>query len=237
MLFNAQETSPSDAFIDNLAVVWWVFAVVGAMLVIVAAARYIAFRIDRRRLVRSGMDDIDRFGGKTFEMYLEAVFKRDGYVVERTRFVGDYGGDLVLRKDGVRTIVQAKRYTKTVGVKAVQEVVAAKAMYDCTEAMVVTNSHFSTQATTLSARNGVNLWDRDDLQRLLERAGDRATIQATEAPPSPPPTPSAAPLATVEACATCAKVLTAGERRYCEANERRFGGRMLCFRHQRSGRA
>ena len=35
---------------------------------------------------------------------------------------GDYGADLVLDNKKGRTVVQAKRYSKPVGVKAVQEV-------------------------------------------------------------------------------------------------------------------
>ena len=56
-------------------------------------------------------------------------------------------------KDGVKTDVQAKRHTKPVGIKAVQEVVAAKGMYRCTEAMVVTNSTFTQPAMELARTN------------------------------------------------------------------------------------
>ena len=48
---------------------------------------------------------------------------------------GDFGADL----DNY-IVVQAKRYSKKVGVKAVQEVVAAKAHYGCREGIVVTSN-------------------------------------------------------------------------------------------------
>jgi restriction system protein len=200
----------------------------------------------RRRLARSGIDDIDKMGGRVFEQYLEVLFERRGYKVERTKFVGDFGGDLVLRKDGTKTVVQAKRYTKNVGVKAVQEVVAAKGYYDCDAAMVVTNSTYTNQARELARKNNVDLWDRERLISELEaahvrdtvvgaRAGDAAAtverIAPVRAPGEAPP-----PLATVATCRMCAKVLSSGERSYCETNRERFRGEMFCFRHQRSRR-
>ena len=41
---------------------------------------------------------------------LEVLFGKLGYRVENTRYAGDYGEDLVIAKDGIRTVVQAKRY-------------------------------------------------------------------------------------------------------------------------------
>lgn len=53
------------------------------------------------------------------------------------------------------------------GVKAIQEAVAAKGYYDCQEAMVVTNSVYTKQAMELARANGVKLWDRNDLVKAL----------------------------------------------------------------------
>jgi restriction system protein len=148
----------------------------------------------------------------------------------------------VLRKGGVGTVVQAKRYSQSVGVKAVQEAVAAKAYYDCTEAMVVSNSRYTKQAAHLAQKNKVVLWDRDMLIRQLAASGAKLEVAETRTSgPTPTAEPAAAAddpsLATVETCRQCSKVLTAGERQYCERNAKRFGGRMLCFRHQRVTRA
>jgi restriction system protein len=134
-----------------------------------------------RRLARSGIADIDRMSGGQFEQYLAVLFRTLGYHVERTGKAGDYGADLVISRDGVRTIVQAKRYTKNVGVKAVQEAVTAKAMYRCSDAMVVTNSYFTKQAQVLARSNAVALWDRE---RLI--AAILHTQRRTPAPDAPP---------------------------------------------------
>lgn len=166
-----------EALLTGLAQFWVPIALVFAVPVLWVALS-VAIRIFRyRRLSRSGIKDIDRFGGKTFEQYLAVLFKRLGYKVERTKFTGDYGGDLVLRKEGVRTVVQAKRYSKAVGVRAVQEVVAAKGYYECHETMVVSNSAYTKQARELAAKNDVELWDREMLIQQLTATGAKQSAQ------------------------------------------------------------
>jgi restriction system protein len=147
---------------------WWVVVLVGA----VALGRGIKWVIDQRRLVRSGIDEIDRMDGISFERRLDYLFAALGYRVEQTRVCGDYGADLVLEKDAVRSVVQAKCWKKNVGVKAVQEVVAAKPMYRCTRAIAVTNRYFTQEAQRLARANEVELWNRDDLIRALLRASE-----------------------------------------------------------------
>ncbi len=169
-----------DAFLHGFLIAWPV--TFGLVAIFIGSILLGIWR--RIRLARSGIKDIDKFSGKVFEEYLEVLFRRLGYRVERTQFAGDYGGDLVLRKDGVRTVVQAKRYSRSVGVRAVQEVVAAKAHYDCAEAMVVTNNRFTKQAEHLADKNGVELWDRDELTRRLMAAGGKRKLRASiDAPP------------------------------------------------------
>ncbi|MCY0900224.1 MAG: restriction endonuclease [Firmicutes bacterium] len=60
--------------------------------------------------------------GVAFERRLAVLFQDRGYYVETTPTTGDYGADLILTNGSERIIVQAKRYSQTVGVKAVQEV-------------------------------------------------------------------------------------------------------------------
>jgi restriction system protein len=216
----------------------------------------------KRRLEASGIADIDQMDGKTFEQYLEALFERLGFQVERTRYVGDYGADLVVGKDGVKTIVQAKRWKKPVGVKAVQEAVAAKAMYGCTEAMVVTNSTYSKQAVELAKANKVVLWDRERLVDALlsvAKTGSPLTATSLRAPTATPSTMTATgdiagatagsasgPVRPVQAtpregvsiptCFQCGKRVSAEVVQFCQSRPERFGEQVYCFDHQRAKR-
>lgn len=147
---------------------WWLILIVAAIL----AARGVVWLVRERRLARSGISEIDQMDGLTFERRLAHLFSRRGYLVEQTRARGDYGADLVLEKDGARTVVQAKRWSKNVGVKAIQEAVAAKPIYRCDYAMVVTNRYFTEPAQRLAKANGVRLWNREELVRSLLESAD-----------------------------------------------------------------
>lgn len=139
--------------------VWPVIIFVGITLLF----RLGVYLYKRHRYAQAGIADIDKLSGKEFEEYLEVFFQRLGYQVKRTPYQGDYGADLILSKDGVKTAVQAKRYNRSVGLKAVQEIAAAKEYYGCDKAMVVTNSYFSNQAKSLAKATQVELWDREQL--------------------------------------------------------------------------
>lgn len=127
----------------------------------------IFIRIQREeRLKRSGIHEIDKMDGIQFEHYLKLLFKSYGYKVEVTRAAGDYGADLILMKDK-KIVVQAKRYSKNVGISAIQEVVGSKAHYQADEAWVITNSDFTEAAIKLAQSNGVKLINREKLIELI----------------------------------------------------------------------
>ena len=90
---------------------------------------------------KSGIYDIDKMKGSGFEDYLYTLLKTKGYSVNKTPVTGDYGADLVLHGNNKKIIVQAKRYKNNVGIKAVQEIAAAKSHYKADECWVITNSY------------------------------------------------------------------------------------------------
>lgn len=119
------------------------------------------------RLRRAGIREVDQMTGEQFERFLGELFKRRGYKVSYTATTGDYGADLILKNRKEIIAVQAKRYSSSVGVKAVQEIIGAVKMYNATEAWVVTNSHFTKQAIKLANINDVYLIDREELIDLI----------------------------------------------------------------------
>lgn len=125
--------------------------------------------IKKRRYLKSPMSKVDHMEGHEFEEYLQAHFQHLGY---RCKLVGahghDYGVDLIVKKDGISTAVQAKRYDGLVGIKAVQEIVSGRTYYDCDKAMVVTNSMFTKPARELAAKCEVELIDRSKLTKMLK---------------------------------------------------------------------
>lgn len=147
---------------------------------ILVVAVVIAALISRKlkheeRLKKSGIAEIDKMEGVQFEQYLGHLFRSQGYKAEVTRAAGDYGADLVLTKDSKRIVVQAKRYSKNVGLKAVQEVRGAVSHYSASAAWVVTNRDYTEQAYKLAKSNNVRLIGRDELIEMLLQMREKMT--------------------------------------------------------------
>lgn len=104
---------------------------------------------------------------KEFEGHLQSVFKLQGYKVEQPNDGGSFGADFILVKDGRRVAVQAKRYTKQVGVPAVQQVAAAIKHYRADEGWVIANREYSGAARKLASSNGIKLHGREQLIELI----------------------------------------------------------------------
>ena len=142
---------------------WYLWVFIAA----VAVIRVSLFFYKIYRLNKAGLPQIDKMSGEEFEMFLEQLFKRLGYKVERVGHVADYGADLILEKNGARTAVQAKRWDHPIPIRAVQEIATAMAHYNATHAMIVTNSFFTTNAINLAKENYVELVDRQKLASLI----------------------------------------------------------------------
>ena len=104
--------------------------------------QYKAAAEQEERLLDSKMYEIDIMTGKEFEKLLSLGFDKLDYAVKLTSETQDYGADLILYKDNIKIVVQAKRRKNVIGVNAVQEVVSAIRYYQADKGMVVTNIFF-----------------------------------------------------------------------------------------------
>jgi len=88
-----------------------------------------------------------------------------GWKAEATRSNADQGADVIATgPNRQRLAIQVKRYRQNVGNDAVQAVVASKALYKCTGAVVVTSGPgFTRAARELAEANAVKLWGPGDL--------------------------------------------------------------------------
>jgi restriction system protein len=230
----------AGSFFHSFAPFWPVFLLFGLVLLL----RVVQVVREGQRLRRSGIAEIDRMSGTTFERRLAVLFRGLGYRVEMTgRSGGDYGCDLVLKQGGRRVAVQAKCWAKNVGIKAVQEAAASRLHYQADSAMVVTNRYFSRPARELAQSNHVELWDRDRLVRELVAFSERQTGKTArstetvgaEAPVSVAENRTTAPaLRPEQSCARCGQAVSQRVLEFCLAHPKRFGGRVYCFAHQRS---
>jgi restriction system protein len=74
--------------------------------------------------------------------------------------------DIVADKRRMRIVIQCKKYSKPVGNRAVQEIVAAIAHEGAQRGVVVTTSAYTTAAEKLAASNQVLLLHHADLRRI-----------------------------------------------------------------------
>jgi restriction system protein len=101
-----------------------------------------------------------------FEHYCAAVLRERKWKARVTRASGDQGVDIVANKRGMRIVVQCKKYSKPVGNRAVQEIVAAIAHEDAQRGVVVATSDYTPAAASLAASNQVLLLHHEDLRRI-----------------------------------------------------------------------
>ena len=131
----------------------------------------ISYISDRIRFKKA---DFDLMEGHEFEEYFAEVLLKNRFThVEVTKGSGDQGVDVLAIRDGVSYAIQCKNYKGKISNKAVQEAYAGARFYGCDVPVVVTNSWFYPSAEELADEIGVELWDREELLKLVKRAGRR----------------------------------------------------------------
>ena len=143
-------------------------AVVGLFLAVVLSAE------GNRRRGRASLLALDGMTGTEFEDYVAARLRRAGWMVTFTPVIGDYGVDLIAQRDGKSVAVQCKRHSKSVGIAAVQQVVAGARHHGCTRSIVVSNQEFTQAAKQLAATHGCQLIGRRALQAWVPPPARRA---------------------------------------------------------------
>lgn len=151
-----------------------ILIIAGVISILFGIAVAIGAKIDKKRylqeqemLAKSNISDVDNMTGRTFEKFLHALYTKLGYQSTLTRTSGDYGADLILRKDGLVIAVQAKHSKNKISISAVQEIIGAKKYYQATKIAVVTNNYFTKPAQNLAEANNVELIDRTQLAFLI----------------------------------------------------------------------
>lgn len=104
-----------------------------------------------------------------FERRCSEFLKMCGWRSRTTKASGDQGADIVATKDGITVVCQCKRYSKSVGNKAVQEVFAAKTFYNAQRGAVITNAGYTKSAIELAGKTGIELFHFSDLLKFNSR--------------------------------------------------------------------
>lgn len=115
----------------------------------------------------------DNMSPDEFEHYCAALLSRAQWRAQVTPAGADQGVDIVAEKRGQRIVVQCKMYSKPVGNRAVQEIVAGIAHLEAQRGVVVTTVGYTPAAEALAASNRILLLHHSQLHqidRLLARS-------------------------------------------------------------------
>lgn len=106
--------------------------------------------------------------GIDFERECELFLAAGGFDVQTTPAIGDFGADLIATKDDLSFAIQCKDTSKPVGVKAVQEAVAARSHYRVDFAVVCASAGFTDAAVELASSNKTILCSAEQLLKRLD---------------------------------------------------------------------
>ncbi len=101
-----------------------------------------------------------------YEQFCALLARKCGWDANTTSGSGDQGADIIARKAGRTLVIQCKKYSKPVGNKAVQEVIAAREYTQADSAAVVSNTTYTKSAHALAHASQVHLWHHVDLLKL-----------------------------------------------------------------------
>ncbi len=106
-----------------------------------------------------------------FEEFCSNLFKRMEYIVKITPKVNDGGYDLILHKDGEKSIVECKCYAlrHNVGRPLIQKLVGANQEAQADRMIFITTSHFTKEAIKYAEEVDVELIDGETLMRLANK--------------------------------------------------------------------
>lgn len=127
----------------------------------------------RKRATRRLYPGSPQMDGYRFEEHVAFKLRLAGYIgVDVTPKSGDYGADIIAYSpktwfsSAKKVCFQCKRYSRPVGVKAVQEIIGAMVYYRCHVGCVVSASGFTESSKKLAASAGVVLMDVNGIRMV-----------------------------------------------------------------------
>ncbi|SUZ30226.1 restriction endonuclease [Xanthomonas euroxanthea] len=141
---------------------------------------YLGTRSRRRFLeTRTSLESLAAGGWRQFELLVGEAFRRQGYSVEETGLGGADGGiDLILRKDGRRTLVQCKQWKRQqVGVSVVREMYGLLAHHQAHAVKIACIGTYTKDAERFAEGKPIELIGGEQLLDMIRAVQTTATAQ------------------------------------------------------------
>jgi restriction system protein len=140
----------------------------------------------RRRLLdtRTDLESLSQGGWRQFERLVGEAFRRQGYAVEETGLGGADGGiDLILRKDGGRTLVQCKQWKRQqVGVSVVREMAGLLAHHQAQAVKIVCIGTYTKDAERFAQHKPIELLSGAQLLEIIRGLQRAPVVQPMQSP-------------------------------------------------------
>ncbi len=114
------------------------------------------------------LDDIQKIDPIQFEKLIFSLFKKMGYDVLLTKASRDEGIDLIISKNGKKSVVQCKRYSGTVGQPVVRDLYGSMIHNRAENAYLITTGVFSLPTQTWVSGKPIQLVDGKMLVEWIE---------------------------------------------------------------------
>ncbi|MBB4725970.1 restriction endonuclease [Xanthomonas euvesicatoria] len=145
-----------------------------------ALCSYLGSRSRQRFLdTRTTLESLAAGGWRQFERLVGEAFRRQGYSVEETGLGGADGGiDLMLRKDGRRTLVQCKQWKRRqVGVSVVREMYGLLAHHQAHAVKIACIGTYTKDAERFAEGKPIELIGGKQLLNMIQVVQQQATAQ------------------------------------------------------------
>ena len=198
----------------------WMFL---GLCLIAAAVSFFGARRTRRLLdTRRGLDSLAALGWRDFERLVGEAYRRRGYTVEETGLGGADGGiDLILRRDGKRTLVQRKQWRREkVPVNVVREMYGLLAHHGADAVRIAALGGFTPEAARFADDKPIELIDGAmllELIREVQPAGNvpsetARTFERSAAGPGVPPCPKCSAVMVRSGCQRTSSIAIVSSR-------------------------
>jgi restriction system protein len=176
-----------------LAPLGWVFLGLGCVAAGISAMR----SQGRAKLLdeQDSLESIRKLSWDRFERLVGEAYRRMGYRIEETGQGGADGGiDLLLTKDGAKTLVQCKHWrSRQVGVSVVREMFGLMHHHRANAVKIVCTGVFSSDCYRFAVGKPLELVDGSDLARLIGDVRKQPAESPRTEPAIEPPVVLSAP--------------------------------------------
>lgn len=160
-----------------LSMLGWFF--LGACVFAATLSFWRGWRIRRLLETRRDLDDLAQVGWRDFERLVGEAFRQQGYDIEETGLGGADGGvDLVLWRDGRRTLVQCKQWRRErVPVNVVREMYGLLVHHQADAVCIAALGGFTPDAARFAEGKAINLLDGPKLLALMRSVQSDRTVR------------------------------------------------------------